>query len=160
MILRNFISLRAFTVYMETHCGLKFHFSQFDRSEICTEVSFTTPKVMWTLTMKLPQTEVKFYPEVKSQTGLSSLRVSCKRPLKSESLYIFAMEHLRQREKNEMRTYLLCMKKGLSSVDGKIINKWKYKFVSFILNLLGRLVKLKRWPIILEFRLMKKQKAI
>ena len=32
--------------------------------------------------MKLPHTEVKFYPEVKSQTGLSSLRVSCKRALK------------------------------------------------------------------------------
>ena len=31
--------------------------------------------------MKLPQTEVKFYHEVKSQTGLSSLRVSCKRAL-------------------------------------------------------------------------------
>ena len=31
--------------------------------------------------MKLPHTEVKFYPEVKSQTGLSSLRVSCKRAL-------------------------------------------------------------------------------
>ena len=44
MILRNFISLRTF--YMETHCGLKFHFDQFDRSEICTEVSFTTPEVM------------------------------------------------------------------------------------------------------------------
>ena len=29
--------------------------------------------------MKLPYIEVKFYPEVKSQTGLSSLRVSCKR---------------------------------------------------------------------------------
>ena len=29
--------------------------------------------------MKLPYTEVKFYREVKSQTGLSSLRVSCKR---------------------------------------------------------------------------------
>ena len=28
--------------------------------------------------MKLPYTEVKFYHEVKSQTGLSSLRVSCK----------------------------------------------------------------------------------
>ena len=28
------------------NCGLKFHFGQFDRSEICTEVSFTTPKVM------------------------------------------------------------------------------------------------------------------
>ena len=33
--------------------------------------------------MKLPHTEVKFYSEVKSQTGLSSLRVSCKRVLKS-----------------------------------------------------------------------------
>ena len=31
--------------------------------------------------MKLPQTEVKFYPEFKSQTGLSSLRVSRKRAL-------------------------------------------------------------------------------
>ena len=68
MILRNFISLRAFTVYMEN--SLRF--------EICTEVSFTTPEVMWTLIMKLPHTEVKFYSEVKSQTGLSSLRVSCK----------------------------------------------------------------------------------
>ena len=31
--------------------------------------------------MKLPHTEVKFHPKVKSQTGLSSLRVSCKHPL-------------------------------------------------------------------------------
>ena len=69
MILRNFISLRAFTVYMEN--SLRF--------EICTEVSFTTPEVMWTLIMKLPHTEVKFYPEVKSQTSLSSLRLSYKR---------------------------------------------------------------------------------
>ena len=28
--------------------------------------------------MKLPHNEVKFYPKVKSQTGLSSLWVSCK----------------------------------------------------------------------------------
>ena len=34
--------------------------------------------------MKLPHTEVKFYPEVKSQTSLSSLRASCKRALKSD----------------------------------------------------------------------------
>ena len=68
MILRNCISLRAFTVYME-NCGLKFHFGEFDRSEICTEVSFSPPEVMQTLIMKLPHTEVKFYPEVKSQTG-------------------------------------------------------------------------------------------
>ena len=35
--------------------------------------------------MKLPHTEVKFYPEVKSQTGLISLRVSCKRALSDKS---------------------------------------------------------------------------
>ena len=34
--------------------------------------------------MKLPHTEVKFYPEVKSKTGLSSLRVSCKRALRNK----------------------------------------------------------------------------
>ena len=65
----------------KTHCGLKFHFGQIDRSEICTEVSFTPPKVVRTLIMKLAHTEVKFYPEEKSQTGLSSLSVSCKRAL-------------------------------------------------------------------------------
>ena len=67
MILRHFISLRAFTVYMEN--SLLF--------EICTEVSFTSPELMWTLIMKLPYTEVKFYPEVKSQTVLRLIRVSC-----------------------------------------------------------------------------------
>ena len=61
MILRKFISLRAFTVYMETHCGLKFHFGQFDQSEICIKLSFTTTEVMWTLITKLPHTKVKFY---------------------------------------------------------------------------------------------------
>ena len=65
----------------KTHCGLKFHFGQFDRSEIWTKVSFTLPEVIWKLIMKLPYTEVKFYPKVKSQTSLSSLRVSCKRAL-------------------------------------------------------------------------------
>ena len=49
--------------------------------EICTEVSFTSPEAMWTLIRKLPYTKVKFYPELKSQTGLSSLRVSRKRAL-------------------------------------------------------------------------------
>ena len=33
----------------KTHCGLKFHFHQIDRSEICTEVSFTSTEVTWTL---------------------------------------------------------------------------------------------------------------
>ena len=46
-----------------------------------TEVSFTTPEVMWTLIMNLPHTEVKFCPELNSQTGLSSLRFSCKHAL-------------------------------------------------------------------------------
>ena len=75
MILRNFISLQFFTVYMEISLRFEIHFGQFDRREICTEVSFTAPKVMRTLTMNLPHTEVKFYPEVKPQTGLSSLWV-------------------------------------------------------------------------------------
>ena len=35
----------------KTHCGLKFHFGQIDRSEIYTEVSFTSPEFMWTLIM-------------------------------------------------------------------------------------------------------------
>ena len=49
-------------------------------------MSFTTPEVMWTLIMKLPHTEVKFYPEVKSQTGLSSFRVSFKRALNLDQI--------------------------------------------------------------------------
>ena len=40
------------------------------------------------LTMKLPHTEVKFYPDMKSQTGLSSLRVSCKGAL---SNFVFSL---------------------------------------------------------------------
>ena len=60
---------------------MKFHFGQYDRSEIFTEVSFTTPEVIRTLIMKLPHSEVKIYSEVKYQTGLSSLWVSCKRAL-------------------------------------------------------------------------------
>ena len=36
--------------------------------------------------------EVKFYPEVKSQTSLSSLQVSCKRALKQ--YFSFQPEHL------------------------------------------------------------------
>ena len=69
MILRNFISLLAFTVYTEK--SLWFEILLWS---ICTEVSCTTPEVMWMLIMKLPRTEVKFYPKVKSRTGLSSLR--------------------------------------------------------------------------------------
>ena len=38
MNLHKFISQRLFTV----HYGLKFHFGQIDRSEICTKMSFTS----------------------------------------------------------------------------------------------------------------------
>ena len=78
MILRNFNLLRAFTVYMENSL-------RFEVSLRSTEVSFTSPEVMWTLIMKLPYTEVKFSPEVKSQTGLNTLRVSRKRVLIEKS---------------------------------------------------------------------------
>ena len=75
---------------------------------IIHEVSFTTPKVMWTLIMKLPHTEVKFYPEAKSQTGLSSLRVSCKQRAlmftwKSHAVLKF---HFGQNERYEVHTVL------------------------------------------------------
>ena len=73
MILRSLISLRAFAVYMENSLRLEISLRQIDRSEICTEVSFTSPEVMCVLIIKLPYTEVKFLPELKSQTGLSSL---------------------------------------------------------------------------------------
>ena len=66
----------------KTHCGSKFHFSQIDWTEICTKVSFTLPELMWTLIMKLCYTQMKFYTEVKYQTVLSSLQVSCKNVLK------------------------------------------------------------------------------
>ena len=59
MILHNFISLQP---------KWNLHQSEF----------FTMLKVMWTLIMKLPLTEVKFYTKGKSQTGLTSLQVSCK----------------------------------------------------------------------------------
>ena len=59
MILRNFISLQAFTVYTEK--SLRFEISL---RSICTEVILTPPEVMWTLIIKLPHTEVKFYPKV------------------------------------------------------------------------------------------------
>ena len=42
---------------------------------------------MWKLIMKFPYNEVKFYPEVKSQTGSSSLRVSSK-PLINQMYFV------------------------------------------------------------------------
>ena len=44
---------------------------------------------MWMLIMKLPYTEMKFYPKVKSQKGLSSLRVSSRCALNSLEIELF-----------------------------------------------------------------------
>ena len=62
----------------KTHCSLQYPFGQIDWSEICTDVSFTSPEAIRTLITKLHYTKVKFYPKVKSQTSLSSFCVSCK----------------------------------------------------------------------------------
>ena len=51
--------------------------------------------------------------------------------IKQETFYVSVTERLKQRRKNEtksnvnknMRTYLLCMKKGESSIDEKITKK-------------------------------------
>ena len=39
--------------------------------------------------MKLPYSEVKFYPDMKPQTGLSLLRVSCKRAVTKHNAFFF-----------------------------------------------------------------------
>ena len=105
MILRNFISLQVYCLH----------------GKVTAVWNFTPSEVMWTMIIKLPHIEVKFYLQVKSnpfeislcnrvlllfgkllqwnlhvnyhvngttfpgslrsQTGLSSLRVSCKRAL-------------------------------------------------------------------------------
>ena len=62
MILRNFISLRGFAVYMED--SLRFKVSKF---EIFTEMSSILSEVMRMLLMKL------LYTKVKSQADLGSL---------------------------------------------------------------------------------------
>ena len=67
--------------------------------------------------MKLPYTEVKFYPEVKSQTGLSSLRVSCKRAL-NEKIYSSVF--------NDIMSFLLKQTnngKNHGKIMGKIMGK-------------------------------------
>ena len=67
MILRNFISLRAFTVYMEN----SLRFEILHRSHVNADNEVTSHRS-------------EFYPEVKSQTGLSSLQISYKRALKEK----------------------------------------------------------------------------
>ena len=55
--------------------------------------------------MKLPHTEVKFYPEVKSQTGLSLLRVSCKCALR---VFIF-IRYVGQQHDKILKGVLNCI---------------------------------------------------
>ena len=66
-------SLQAFTNYMEK--SLRFEISL---QSNWPKLHWGEFQFMWTLIMKLLYTEMKFYPEVKSETSLSSLRVSCK----------------------------------------------------------------------------------
>ena len=61
---------RALNVYMENSLRFEISLRSLDRSE------FHSAEDMCTLIIKLPHTEVKFYPEVKSQTGLSYEKVS------------------------------------------------------------------------------------
>ena len=80
MILHNFISLLWFNIYMENWLWFELSLQSIwlkwnlHRNEFHFEL-------MWTLTKNLTYAKVKFYPEVQSQTGLNSLRVSCKRVL-------------------------------------------------------------------------------
>ena len=79
MILRSFISLRAFTVYMENSLRFEVSLRSIWRKWNLHQSEFHYVRSHVNADMKLPHTEVKFYPEV--QTGLSSLRVSCKHAL-------------------------------------------------------------------------------
>ena len=61
----------------KSHAGLKFHFSQNDRYEIHTVLSFISPQFMWTQVKSWLNTKVRFSTEMKSHTGLSSFSLSC-----------------------------------------------------------------------------------
>ena len=56
---------------------------------------------MWMLIMKISYTEVKSYPEVKSQTSLRSFQVSCKNALKSPSPF------QKEKKNTHIHTYFL-----------------------------------------------------
>ena len=58
IILHNFISLQAFTVYMDN----SLQFEIWPKWNLHQSVSFTSPELMWILMMKLLYTDVKFYP--------------------------------------------------------------------------------------------------
>ena len=97
------------------HDGLKFHFCQIDQNEICTEVNFTSPELMWTQIMRLPYTEVKFFPELKIQTGLCSLPVLSKRDLR-----IWYTVFVKKFEQKEVFIYVwICTKLFVAKQDKK-----------------------------------------
>ena len=78
MILRNFISLRAFTVNIEI--SLRFEISlqfnlKFPRNEFYSAQSHVNAD------NEVTSHRSEILSAVKSQTGLNSLRVSCKRAL-------------------------------------------------------------------------------
>ena len=78
-IVDTFFKMCKQLLFKSGHKNLKSAYKNHTFCRNGTPYCFTTPETMWTLIMKLPDTEVKFYPEVKSQTGLCSLQVSCKR---------------------------------------------------------------------------------
>ena len=81
MILCNFISLRPFTIYME--------------NQLQFEISLRKFASKWvSLRLKLWVSAKWNFTEVKSQTGLSSLRVSCKRALSETVSYFWASKFI------------------------------------------------------------------
>ena len=108
--LLNSISLRAFTVYMKIMLRLEISL----RSKM-TEVKFApklAPDLIWTLIMKLPYTKVKFHPEVKSQTCLSSLRVFSSLQYKNS---------LKYKQVSSLLTFFICLHNQLSSFNSIIV---------------------------------------
>ena len=85
MILRNFVSMRVVTVYMENLVRFEISLRSIWPKWNLPRSKFHSAWAIWTLIRKLPSTGMKFYPEVKSQTSLSPFRVSCKRALDSYS---------------------------------------------------------------------------
>ena len=71
----HFVSCKMFT--WKSHAGLKFNFGQNDQYEIHTVLSFISPQFMWTQVKSWLNTEVRFSTEMKSHTGLNSVRLSC-----------------------------------------------------------------------------------
>ena len=83
---------------------------------------------MQTLIIKLPNTEVKFHPKLKSQTGLSSLRVSCKCGLSSN-------DDERMKLIDSIKTYAYETSKDLASEKEEIkYNKYN-KTMQIIINI-------------------------